>query len=148
DEVATMRAAAQITGEAHRLAMRRARPGMREYEIEALLLDTFRSHGSERPAYGSIVGSGPNACVLHYRRNDRTIEAGDLLLIDAGCELGCYASDVTRTFPVGRAFSREQAALYEVVLEAQLAAIDRVRPGTTLDEVHARAAAVIAGGLH
>ena len=84
-------------------------PGMREYEVEALLLDTFRRHGSERPAYGSIVGSGPNACVLHYRKNDRRIERGELLLIDAGCEYGYYASDVTRTFPVGRAFSSRAA---------------------------------------
>src|SRR5579859_965848 len=105
-EIETMRAAGRITREAHELAMRRARPGMHEYEVEALLLDTFRRHGSERPAYGSIVGSGPNACVLHYRKNDRKIEGGELLLIDAGCEYGYYASDVTRTFPVGRAFSR------------------------------------------
>jgi Xaa-Pro aminopeptidase len=104
-EIETMRAAAHITREAHELAMARARPGMREYEIEALLLDTFRRRGSERPAYGSIVGSGPNACVLHYRKNDRQIESGDLLLIDAGCEYGYYASDVTRTFPVGRWFT-------------------------------------------
>ena len=108
-EVETMRAAARITREAHERAMARARPGMREYEVEALLLDTFRRHGSERPAYGSIVGSGPNACVLHYRKNDRRIEPGDLLLIDAGCEYGYYASDVTRTFPVGRAFSPRAA---------------------------------------
>jgi Xaa-Pro aminopeptidase len=146
-EVETMRVAARITGEAHLLAMGRARPGMHEYEVEALLLDTFRRRGSERPAYGSIVGSGPNACVLHYRRNDRRIEAGDLLLIDAGCEYGLYASDVTRTFPVGRGFSREQRALYELVLEAQLEAIDRVRPETTLDQIHKASVEVIAKGL-
>ena len=111
-EIETMRTAARITGEAHELAMRRAKPGMHEYEVEALLLDTFRRHGSERPAYGSIVGSGPNGCVLHYRKNDRRMDAGDLLLIDAGCEYGYYASDVTRTFPASRGFSREQQAIY------------------------------------
>jgi Xaa-Pro aminopeptidase len=146
-ELETMRVAARITGEAHSIAMCRARPGMHEYEVEGMLLDTFRKHGSERPAYGSIVGSGPNACVLHYRKNDRKIERGDLLLIDAGCEYGSYASDVTRTFAVGRGFSREQQALYELVLEAQLQSIDRVRPGVTLDEVHRASVDVIARGL-
>jgi Xaa-Pro aminopeptidase len=146
-EVETMRQAARITREAHEGAMARARPGMREYEVEALLLDTFRRHGSERPAYGSIVGSGPNACVLHYRKNDRQIEAGDLLLIDAGCEFGYYASDVTRTFPVGRAFSRPQQAVYELVLEAQLDAIEASRIGVTLDAIHARSVAIVTRGL-
>jgi Xaa-Pro aminopeptidase len=146
-EIDTMRAAGRITREAHELAMSRARPGMREYELEALLLDTFRRHGSERPAYGSIVGSGPNACVLHYRRNDRAIDAGDLVLIDAGCEYGYYASDVTRTFPVGREFSREQQAIYELVLEAQTEGIAATRPGATLDEIHKLSVAVITRGL-
>jgi Xaa-Pro aminopeptidase len=146
-EIETMRRAARITREAHELAMRRARPGMHEYEVEALLVDTFRRHGSERPAYGSIVGSGPNACVLHYRKNDRRMEPGDLLLIDAGCEYGYYASDVTRTFPVGGAFSREQQAIYEVVLEAQLDGIAAVRPGTNLDAVHRVSIDVITRGL-
>jgi Xaa-Pro aminopeptidase len=146
-EIETMRRAARITREAHELAMRRARPGMHEYEVEAMLVDTFRRHGSERPAYGSIVGSGPNACVLHYRKNDRRIEPGDLLLIDAGCEYGYYASDVTRTFPVGGTFSREQQAIYEVVLEAQTGGIAAVRPGTTLDAVHRLSVEVITRGL-
>ncbi len=147
EEVDTMRAAAKITREAHELAMGRARPGMYEYEVEALLLDTFRRHGSERPAYGSIVGSGPNACVLHYRKNDRRIDAGDLLLIDAGCEYGYYASDVTRTFPVGRDFSREQQAIYELVLEAQLEGIAATQVGATLDEIHRLSVDVITRGL-
>jgi Xaa-Pro aminopeptidase len=146
-EIDTMLAAAKITREAHEGAMARARAGMREYEVEALLLDTFRRHGSERPAYGSIVGSGPNACVLHYRKNDRRIEEGDLLLIDAGCEYGYYASDVTRTFPVGRSFSREQQAIYELVLEAQLESISASRPGTTLDAIHAKSVEVVTRGL-
>jgi Xaa-Pro aminopeptidase len=147
EEVETMRAAARITREAHELAMQRAQPGMHEYEVEALLLDTFRRHGSERPAYGSIVGSGPNACVLHYRKNDRRIREGELLLIDAGCELGYYASDVTRTFPVARGFSREQQAIYELVLEAQLAAIPAARPGATLEQIHNICVQVITRGL-
>jgi Xaa-Pro aminopeptidase len=146
-EVETMRSAARITREAHELAMQRAQPGMHEYEIEALLLDTFRRHGSERPAYGSIVGSGPNACVLHYRKNDRRIGEGELLLIDAGCELGYYASDVTRTFPVARGFSREQQAIYELVLEAQLAAIPAARPGATLEQIHGICVQVVTRGL-
>jgi Xaa-Pro aminopeptidase len=146
-EIETMRTAAQITREAHEMAMRRTRPGMREYEVEALLLDTFRRHGSERPAYGSIVGSGPNACVLHYRKNDRRIEGGELLLIDAGCEFGYYASDVTRTFPVGRDFSREQQAIYELVLQAQVEGIAVTRPGTTLDAIHTLDVGIITRGL-
>jgi Xaa-Pro aminopeptidase len=146
-EVEMMRSAARITREAHESAMRHARPGMYEYELEALLLDAFRRHGSERPAYGSIVGSGPNACVLHYRKNDRRIDAGELVLIDAGCEYAYYASDVTRTFPVGRDFSREQQAIYELVLQAQLEGIARARPGITLDEIHKVTVEVITRGL-
>jgi Xaa-Pro aminopeptidase len=146
-ELEAMRTAARITREAHEIAMRRTRPGMHEYEVEALLLDTFRRHGSERPAYGSIVGSGPNACVLHYRKNDRRIHDGDLLLIDAGCEYGYYASDVTRTFPVGTAFSREQQAIYELVLDAQLQGIEATRPGANLDAIHALNVDIITRGL-
>jgi Xaa-Pro aminopeptidase len=146
-EIETMRSAVRITREAHELAMRQAKPGMFEYEVEAMLLDTFRRRGSERPAYGSIVGSGPNACVLHYRKNDRRIQEGDLLLIDAGCEFGYYASDVTRTFPVARAFSREQQSIYELVLDAQLQGIAAVRSGTTLDAVHTLAVKAITAGL-
>jgi Xaa-Pro aminopeptidase len=146
-ELEAMRTASRITGEAHELAMRATRPGMREYEVEALLLDTFRKHGSERPAYGSIVGSGPNACVLHYRRNDRRIDGGELLLIDAGCEFGYYASDVTRTFPVGRDFSREQQAIYELVLQVQLEGIAAVRPGATIEGIHKLTVERITRGL-
>src|SRR5690606_6201879 len=113
-EVAIMRRAGAITHEAHIAAMRAALPGRYEYEVEAELLRVFRAHGSERPAYGSIVGSGANATILHYRKNDRRLEAGDLLLIDAGAEYGYYASDVTRTFPVSGKFTAEQRAVYEV----------------------------------
>jgi len=146
-ELDAMRAGTRITRAAHEAAMNRARPGMYEYELEALLLDTFRSGGSERAAYGSIVGSGPNACVLHHRKNDRRMVEGDLLLIDAGCEYAYYATDVTRTFPVGRDFSREQQAIYELVLEAQLQGIEATRPGATLDAIHADCVAIITRGL-
>lgn len=145
--LACMRRAAEITARAHSAAMRATRPGMFEYEIEGLLLDTFRKHGAERPAYGSIVGSGPNATVLHYRSNDRRMNDGELLLIDAGCELGYYASDVTRTFPVSGTFTKPQRAIYEVVLEAQLAGLAATKPGNTLDDVHDACVRVIAKGL-
>jgi Xaa-Pro aminopeptidase len=147
DDLSAMRRAATITKEAHLLAMARAKPGMHEYEIEAILLDTFRRHGSERPAYGSIVGSGPNACILHYRSNDRRMNDGELLLIDAGCEYGYYASDVTRTFPVSGKFSREQQAVYEIVLEAQLEGIAKTRAGGTVEEIHKACVETITRGL-
>jgi len=146
-EVATMRQAAAITREAHLRAMKLARPGMHEYEIDAELLHIFRKHGSERPAYESIVGSGPNATILHYRAGNRVFNAGELLLIDAGCEYDYYASDVTRTFPVSGKFSPEQRAVYEIVLRAQRASVDAVKPGVTLDEVHQVAVRSISEGL-
>jgi len=146
-ELTTMRRAAAITKEAHLRAMRIAGPGMHEYEIDAELLHIFRKHGSERPAYESIVGSGPNATILHYRAGDRVMNDGELLLIDAGCELGYYASDVTRTFPVNGKFSDEQRAVYEVVLRAQKACIEEVKPGATLEALHDGAARSITEGL-
>ncbi len=146
-EVETMLRAAAITRDAHLRAMQVALPTRYEYEVEAELLRVFRAHGAERPAYGSIVGSGVNATVLHHRRNDRQMQAGELLLIDAGAEYGYYAADVTRTFPIGGRFSAEQRAAYQVVLDAQLAAIDAVRPGATLPGIHAVALRVLVRGL-
>jgi Xaa-Pro aminopeptidase len=146
-EIAQMRRAAEITRDAHLAAMSLARPGMFEFEIEARVREVFRKNGSERPAYLPIVGSGPNATILHYRANKRRIEEGDLVLLDAGCELDFYASDVTRTFPASGVFSAAQREIYDIVLEAQLTAIDAVKPGATLEEIHAAAARVIAGGL-
>lgn len=146
-ELELMRRAVDITREGHERAMSATKPGMHEYEIEGLLRDVFCRHGSERPAYAPIVGSGPNATVLHYRKNNREMCDGDLLLIDAGCEYGYYASDVTRTFPVGGRFSEPQREIYELVLQAQLESIAATRPGATLDEVHRVSARVIACGL-
>lgn len=147
EDLDAMRAAARITRDAHLRAMSHVRPGMHEYEIEALLLETFRKNGSERPAYGSIVGSGPNATVLHYRANNRRMEEGELLLIDAGCEYGYYASDVTRTFPVSGKFTPEQRAIYQIVLDAQTASLEATREGATLDEVHKKSVEVVTRGL-
>jgi Xaa-Pro aminopeptidase len=148
EDLDAMRTAARITRDAHLRAMAHTRPGMHEYEVEALLLETFRRNGSERPAYGSIVGSGANATVLHYRANNRQMQDGDLLLIDAGCEFGYYASDVTRTFPVSGRFTPEQRAIYQLVLDAQLASIEATRSGATLEEVHKKSVDVITRGLH
>lgn len=146
-DLASMRRAAAITAEAHLRAMRATRPGMYEHEVEAMVLETFRKNGSERVAYGSIVGSGPNATILHYRANSRKMREGELLLIDAGCEYEYVASDVTRTFPVSGTFSPEQRAIYEVVLEAQLACIAKTRVGATIDEIHVVAVETITRGL-
>lgn len=146
-ELELLRQAARISTEAHVTAMQATQPGAFEYEIEAQLLSTFRRHGSERPAYECIVGSGVNATVLHYRQNRRRMLDGELLLIDAGCEFGYYAADITRTFPVNGRFSSEQRALYEVVLGAQLAAIGAARPGATLEDVHQAALRVLVVGL-
>jgi Xaa-Pro aminopeptidase len=146
-ELESMDRAADISREAHAAAMRVARPGRHEYEVEAEIMRVFRGRGAERPAYGSIVGSGPNATILHYRRNDRRMQDGDLLLIDAGAEFDYYASDVTRTFPISGTFSVEQRAIYDLVLESQLAAIDLVRPGVPYMDVHDKAVEVLTAGL-
>lgn len=147
EDLEAMKRAADITTQAHLRAMAETKPGMHEFQVEAMLLETFRAHGSERPAYGSIVGSGPNATILHYRQNNKRMEEGELLLIDAGCEYDYYASDVTRTFPVGGKFSREQQAIYELVLGAQEAGIDKTRKGGTLEEIHKTCVDVITRGL-
>jgi Xaa-Pro aminopeptidase len=146
-DLSAMKRAADITKEAHLRAMAQPRAGMNECEVEALLLETFRKHGSERPAYHSIVGSGANATILHYIANNRAMNGGELLLIDAGCEYGYFASDVTRTFPVGGKFSREQQAIYELVLEAQMEGIARTRAGGTVDDVHKTCVEVTTRGL-
>jgi Xaa-Pro aminopeptidase len=146
-EIATMRRAAAISTEAHKRAMRATRPGRNECEIEAELLHEFRAGGSEYPAYTSIVAGGTNACVLHYISNNAVLKDGDLLLIDAGCELGSYASDITRTFPVSGRFSGPQRDLYELVLAAQGAAVAATRPGTPYNLPHEAAVKVLAQGM-
>ncbi|WP_085317773.1 aminopeptidase P N-terminal domain-containing protein [Derxia lacustris] len=146
-EIGTMKRAIAISAHAHIRAMRHARAGQREYELEAELLHEFRRHGAQSPAYGSIVASGANACVLHYERNDARMAPGSLVLIDAGCELDGYAADITRTFPVDGRFTPEQRAVYEVVLAAQAAAIDCVLPGQPFDAAHDAAVRVLAQGL-
>ncbi|HPF15639.1 MAG TPA: aminopeptidase P N-terminal domain-containing protein, partial [Planctomycetota bacterium] len=146
-ELECMRHAARITTQAHCAAMAAARPGVYEYEIDALLEYTFRRHGSTGPAYNSIVAGGANACILHYIENDQRLCEGELLLIDAGAEWKYYASDVTRTFPVSGTFSEPQKALYEVVLRAQLAAIDVIRPGVATKLVHETALHALVDGL-
>ena len=147
DELRLMRTAARISSGAHRRAMERARPGQYEYQVEAELAHEFLQHGAQAVAYSSIVASGPNACVLHYRDNNRQMQDGDLLLIDAGCEYQGYASDITRTFPVNGRFSAEQRAVYEVVLAAQLACLDAVRPGVEFHDYHKVAERVLAQGF-
>jgi Xaa-Pro aminopeptidase len=146
-EIGIMRRAAALSAGAHVRAMRVARPGMMEYEIEAELLHEFRRHGAQFPAYWPIVASGPNACVLHYRENDRLMGEGDLLLIDAGGELDGYAADITRTFPVSGKFEGPQKAVYELVLAAQTAAAAAVRPGNRWDVPHEAAVKVLAQGF-
>jgi len=146
-EVKAMRKSAAIAAEAHRRAMSVCRPGMYEYQIEAELLHTFMQKGARSAAYPSIVGGGANGCILHYVENQDQLKDGDLLLIDAGAEYDCYASDITRTFPVNGQYSKEQAAVYEVVLEAQLAAIAEVQPGNAWNMPHDAAVEVITKGL-
>ncbi len=146
DEVAAITRAAAISVEAQLAAMKTARAGRFEYEVEGALIGVFARHGASE-AYDSIVASGPNATVLHYRGNQRKLVAGELMLIDAGAELHGYASDITRTFPIGGSFSNSQRVLYEGVLQAEYAAIETVRPGTTIAEVHAAAARVISHTL-
>ncbi len=145
-ELQSLRRAAEIAVGAHRRAMRFVRPGRMEYEVMAEVLHEFRCHNADA-AYHPIVGGGANACVMHYRANDQTLRAGDLLLLDAGCEHDCYASDITRTFPVGGRFTGVQRAVYEVVLDAQLAAIDQVRAGNDWNQPHEAAVRAITQGL-
>jgi Xaa-Pro aminopeptidase len=146
-ELARQRRACHISRDAHIEAMRYTRPGMYEYQVQAALEFVFRSQGSPRDAYPSIVASGPNACILHYVENQRKMADGDLLLIDAACEYGYHAADITRTFPVNGRFSGPQRAIYEVVLKAQLAAIEAATPGVKYEAIHEAAKRVLTEGL-
>ena len=146
-ELKAMRKAASIAAAAHRRAMVVCKPGLHEYQIETELLHSFMQAGARSPAYPSIVGGGANSCILHYTENSEVLKEGDLVLIDAGAEYDCYASDITRTFPVSGEYNHEQRRCYEIVLEAQRAAIAEVRPGNTWNEPHEAAIEVITRGL-
>jgi Xaa-Pro aminopeptidase len=147
DELAIMRRSAAISATAHIRAMRATRPGKMEYEIEAELLHEFRKNGAQAPAYTSIVAGGANACVLHYISNNAPLQDGELLLIDAACEVDGYAADITRTFPVNGRFNGAQKDVYELVLAAQVAAIAVARPGSHWNEPHDAAVRVLAQGF-
>jgi Xaa-Pro aminopeptidase len=146
EEIAVMRESARIAAEAHQRAMRACRPGVMEYELEAEILHTFLGNGAGW-AYPSIVGGGDNSCILHYIENNAPLRDGDIVLIDAGAEVDGYASDITRSFPVNGRFSGEQRAIYELVLAAQKAAIDKVRPGCHFNEPHDAAVRTLTEGL-
>jgi Xaa-Pro aminopeptidase len=147
EEIELMQRAADIAAEGHREAMKAARPGMMEYEIEALIEYIFRRSGAAAPAYTSIVGGGANATILHYVNNDAELHDGELLLIDAGAEYRGYASDITRTFPVGGRFTDAQREIYELVLESQVACIGMSRPGVSIDELHQRSVEILTEGM-
>jgi Xaa-Pro aminopeptidase len=146
-ELRLMAEAGRIAAEAHCRALRFCKPGVYEYQLEAEILHEFAMSGARHPAYNTIVGGGANGCILHYIDNDQVLRDGDLVLIDAGCEYEYYASDITRTFPVNGVFSREQKALYEVVLDAQAAAIAQVRPGKHWNDPHDAAVRALTTGL-
>ena len=147
NEAKVMRQAAEISARAHIRAMQASRAGLYEYHLEAELDYEFRKGGAKMPAYGSIVAAGKNACILHYRENDAVLKDGDLVLIDAGCEIDCYASDITRTFPVSGRFSMEQKAIYELVLAANEEAFKHIAPGKHWNEAHEATVRVITAGL-
>ncbi|MCK5722423.1 MAG: Xaa-Pro aminopeptidase [Gammaproteobacteria bacterium] len=146
-EIKVMRKAAEISAEAHIRAIQFCKPGKYEYQLEAELLHHFMQHGARSPAYSSIVGGGKNGCILHYVENSESLKDGDLVLIDAGAELECYAADISRTFPVNGKYSKEQRILYNIVLTAQLAAIEQVKPGNHWNDPHEAAIKVITQGL-
>jgi Xaa-Pro aminopeptidase len=146
-EIALLRKAIDITCEAHREVMRSARPGMREYELEAILEYIFKKNGAAREGFPSIVGSGPNSCILHYRAGERVINDGEVVVIDIGAEYQMYTADVTRTIPINGKFSKPQAEIYQIVLDAQEAAIKSLRPGTPADETGKISAKIVAEGL-
>jgi Xaa-Pro aminopeptidase len=146
-EIKVMREAAAVSARGHVRAMQACRAGLHEFSIEAELDYEFRKGGSKMPAYGSIVASGRNACILHYQQNDALLKDGDLVLIDAGCEIDCYASDITRTFPVSGKFSVEQKAIYELVLKSQDAAFAAIGPDKHWNQAHEATVRVITEGL-
>lgn len=146
-EIEVMRHAARISSEAHTKAMQSAKAGKYEYQLEADIMHHFAQSGARFAAYNTIVGGGENACILHYTENESVLNDGDLVLIDAGCELHGYAADITRTFPVSGKFSTEQKAIYNLVLKAQLAAINLIKPSGTIKEANEEVIKIITQGL-
>jgi len=146
EEIDFMKRACEISAAAHQAAMKEARPGVNEFEIEAFIDYQFRKQGSQRVGYGSIVAGGKNACCLHYRANNEVLRDGDLLLVDAGAEYNYYTSDITRTFPIGKKFSKAQAAIYDLVLKAQRECIAMAKPGATQAAIHRHASEVLVEG--
>ena len=147
DEIELMQRAADIAAEAHCEAMKFVRPGMKEYEVEALIEQIFRRRGANGPAYTSIVGAGANATVLHYINNDGELRDGELLLVDAGAEYKGYASDITRTYPINGKFTKPQREIYDLVLEAQMSCVEMVRPGVTHEELKNHSIEVLTAGM-
>jgi Xaa-Pro aminopeptidase len=147
EELEIMQTAADIAAEAHCEAMKAVRSGMQEFEVEALIEQIFRRRGAAGPAYTSIVGAGPNATVLHYINNDGELRDGDLLLVDAGAEYKGYASDITRTFPINGRYSKAQRDIYDLVLKAQMACVEMVRPGVTHDQLKQHSIEVLTEGM-
>jgi len=147
EEIELMQRAADIAAEAHVVAMKTVQPGMKEYEVEAMLEQVFRRHGAAGPAYTSIVGAGANATVLHYINNDGELHDGDLLLVDAGAEYKGYASDITRTFPINGRYTKAQREIYDLVLETQMSCVEMVRPGVTHDELKAHSVEMLTEGM-
>jgi len=147
EELEIMQRAADIAAEAHVEAMKAVRPGMREYEVEALIEQIFRRHGAAAPAYTSIVGAGANATVLHYINNDGELRDGELVLIDAGAEYKGYASDITRTFPINGRYAKAQREIYDLVLKAQMSCVDMVRPGVTHEQLKQHSIEVLTEGM-
>jgi Xaa-Pro aminopeptidase len=147
DELELMQRAADIAAEAHCEAMKSVQPGMKEYEVEALIEQIFRRRGANGPAYTSIVGAGANATVLHYINNDGELRDGELLLVDAGAEYKGYASDITRTYPVNGKFTKPQREIYDLVLEAQMSCVEMVRPGVTHEELKSHSIEVLTAGM-
>jgi len=147
DELELMQRAADIAAEAHCEAMKSVQPGMKEYEVEALIEQIFRRRGANGPAYTSIVGAGANATVLHYINNDGELHDGELLLVDAGAEYKGYASDITRTYPINGKFTKPQREIYDLVLEAQMSCVEMVRPGVTHEELKNHSIEVLTAGM-
>ena len=147
EEIEIMQRAADIAAEAHVEAMKAVRPGMKEYEVEALIEAVFRRHGATGPSYTSIIGSGANATVLHYINNTDSLKDGDLLLVDAGAEYKGYASDITRTFPINGKFSQAQRDIYDLVLKTQVSCVDMVRPGVRLEDLKTHSIEMLTAGM-